>query len=272
MALSVLMSVYAREKPRYLFEALNSLARQQTQADEVVLVEDGPIPQELTDIIEAFRSSLNIRSVRLHKNLGLGAALNQGLKHCKHDLVARMDSDDISLPQRFAEQLKLFEQDAELDIVGTSAVEIDDAGNHGNFRHVPTSHQEILKNLWACPLIHPSIMFRRKRVMDIGGYAETLERRQDYELWFRCARSGFRFANLPEATLLYRFSSFDLRKQTVHAAWQQGLIGFKGAHTLGMPLWKQLACFFPFLRSLCPSPINAALYRFGRRWRMKAPL
>src|SRR5690606_40315887 len=93
------------ERPEFLRIALESLAGQTLKADEVVLVEDGPIPDTLLAVIESFRETLSIVSVKLPSNVGLAAALNAGLAHCSHELVARMDSDEISLPQRFEKQI-----------------------------------------------------------------------------------------------------------------------------------------------------------------------
>ena len=94
---SVLMSVYHKDDPTYLDTALNSLTEQTAVPDEIVLVKDGPVSQQLEEVIDAFHKKFcNLKIVALEKNSGLGNALNQGLKHCSHELVARMDSDDIS--------------------------------------------------------------------------------------------------------------------------------------------------------------------------------
>ena len=101
MKFSVLMSVYQRESPEFLRQSLDSLAAQTIQADEVVIVKDGPVGAEIAAVIDSHSRKLPIVTLQLEKNAGLGPALNAGLSRCAGDLVARMDSDDICLPDRF---------------------------------------------------------------------------------------------------------------------------------------------------------------------------
>ncbi|MCS2794563.1 glycosyltransferase [Bacteroides faecis] len=116
---SVLMSVYAREQSTYLEEALRSVFEQTVPPSEVVLVKDGPLTTELETVIASFAERYkSLKIVALAKNMGLGNALNVGLSACTYRLVARMDSDDLSLPNRFETQLKAFEKDLEVSVVG----------------------------------------------------------------------------------------------------------------------------------------------------------
>lgn len=273
MNLSVLMSVYKNESARYLAEALQSLADQTLKADEVVLVEDGPIGDDLLAVIESLRSELNIKSVKLPQNMGLAYALNEGLKRCSYEFVARMDSDDAALPIRFEKQLAAFCHDTTLDIVGSFVREFDSLGHVGGLRTMPEQHDHILENLWACPLIHPTVMFRHEKIKLVGNYNITLKRRQDYELWFRCAAKGLRFANIAEPLLLYRFDHNTHKKQPIHLAWQQALVGYGGVKLLEMAWWKRFACFVPFVRSLFPSWIQHSVYQYLKKYdpRNKAP-
>ena len=105
---SVLLSIYYKEKPQYLKEALNSVFKQTVQSQEIVLVKDGPLTDELDEIINNYVSQYpNLKVISLPQNQGLGKALNEGLKHCRYDIVARMDTDDISKPDRFEKQIKI---------------------------------------------------------------------------------------------------------------------------------------------------------------------
>lgn len=263
---SVLMAVYGGESAVYLARSLESLCAQTHRCSELVLVEDGPLPEALSGTIDAFRDRLPIVSVRLSSNAGLAEALNEGLKHCRCNLVARMDGDDICLPERFEIQVKAFEDDPSLSIVGGFAIEIDEFDVRGRLRRMPISHEQILDKLWACPLIHPTVMFRREALLRLGGYDASLKRRQDYELWFRCAANGLRFHNCNQPLLLYRFSPEALRKQPVGLAFQQARVGYRGAARLGMPLWKRLACFGPLARSLLPTRMQYMAYRLLGRF------
>lgn len=263
--ISVLMSIYEHEQPDLLDKCLRSLVEQEVGPDEVVIVWDGPIPQRLQAVVETYRATLNIVDVKLERNGGLGAALNAGLANCRHDLIARMDSDDTALPRRFALQLQAFRNHPDLDIISGYAVEVDAAGIAGQTRMVPADHDDIIKALWANPIIHPAVMFRRSSILSVGSYDPALRRRQDYELWFRCAAAGLKFANIPEPIISYRFTSETHKRQSRKGAWQQGMIGFNGSRSIGLPLWKQVACFAPFVRSLLPTAMQHQVYRFMQK-------
>ena len=110
MNFSVLLSIYSKEDPNFLTQSLNSVFNQSVNPSEVIVVEDGPLTPELYSVLSEFEiCHQNLRRVKLPKNSGLGNALNEGLKYCTYDLVARMDTDDIALPDRFEKQLKVFE-------------------------------------------------------------------------------------------------------------------------------------------------------------------
>lgn len=266
MGLSVLISLFEKERPGFLYDSLKSLTRQTRVADEVVVVWDGPLPADLVSVMDEFRGDLNIRDVRLSTNQGLGAALNAGLLQCRYDLVARLDADDVALPDRFALQMIAFEQDQTLDLLGGYAVEIDQDGTRGHTRTVPATHDEIISSLWANPMIHPAVMFKRERILGVGSYDPSLRRRQDYDLWFRCAAAGLKFGNIAKPLIEYRFSEATHKRQSRSGVWQQGVIGFRGSRNIGLPLWKQLACFVPFTRSLLPSGLQHRAYRFMQKF------
>jgi glycosyltransferase involved in cell wall biosynthesis len=254
------MSVYEKETPRFLSQCLNSLIQQTYKPDEVVLVEDGPISDDLVGVIDSFREKLNIVSVCLSTNSGLAVALNEGLNYCKNDLVARMDTDDVALPERFQHQVDFLEDNSDVDIVGSFAQEIDENGSFTNLRKMPISHDAIYDNLFACPFIHPSVMFNKSSILSIGGYNEALVRRQDYDLWFRCAQAGMKFYNIPEFLLLYRFTEKTHSRQSTSLMLNQAMIGYCGVRSLSQPYWKSLACFIPLVRSMLPDRLSHVVY------------
>ena len=266
MKLSVLLSVYGSESPDYLKQCFNSFLEQKRAADEIVLVEDGPLTPELNHIINSFLPVLPIQQVKLDVNVGLGMALNTGLLVCNGEYVARMDTDDILLPERFMVQLKFMEQFPEIDLAGCYATEIDERKSIKGIRSMPTGHTDIVNSLWTNPFIHPSVIFKRKKLLSVGSYNTKLRRRQDYELWFRCAKNGFKFANIPQSLIYYRFTEVTHKKQTIGLAWEQALIGLNGTAALKMPVWKRLACFIPFVRSLLPVNLQNWLYSALKRF------
>lgn len=264
MEFSVLMSVHAGENPIYLNDSLCSIWENQTcKPTQIVLVKDGPLGKELASIVSAWkeRISNSFTVIELNKNVGLGAALNVGLKACKCELVARMDSDDLADPDRFRKQLSYFSDHPEADIVGSFVREMSYSGDLLGIRTAPITHEDILSCLWASPMVHPSIMMRRSRVLATGSYDPRYRRRQDYELWFRCAERGLRFYNLAEPLLFYRFGRDTHRKQPPKLAWEQAIIGYQGAKRLGMPLSRRFACFLPFIRSLLPTALQHTVYK-----------
>lgn len=263
---SVLMATYGRDDAGHLEQALVSLTGQSLRASEVVLVEDGPIEGRAQAVIERYRAALNIQSVVMPRNVGLAAALNAGLQRCRHELVVRFDSDDVALPERFARQISALDADPAVDIMGSFAREMDSAGMPGRIRSMPVSHRDILAKLWACPLIHPTVAYRRSHILAIGGYRTNLRRSEDYDLWFRCAKAGMRFANLPEALILHRFDETSHLRHAFRDALERALSGYRGASLLGMPLWKRLACFVPLMRAVLPTPLRHPAYRLLSRF------
>ncbi len=204
MRLSVLMSVYKAENPAYLRIALESLADQTVRADEVVLVEDGPLTDGLHEVIAEFRDALNIRSVRLAQNVGLARALNAGLAHCSHELVARMDSDDISLPQRFQKQLAFMQAHPEIAASSAALDEFDETGRVFSSRVLPLTHEELVEFARRrSPLSHAVAIFRKSVVLSVGGYP-LFKRSQDVALWSLLLVKGHKLANLPDTLFKVR--------------------------------------------------------------------
>lgn len=203
MSLSVLMSVYFKEKPEYLAACLQSLDEQTLKADEVVLVQDGPISSDLKAVMERFRESLNIVSVPLDKNVGLACALNEGLKSCSYDLVARMDTDDIAVPNRFAKQVAFMY--AYPDIAASSGFieEFNDAGDVLSQRALPLEHDALVKFAKKrSPLSHSAVIFRKKAVLSVGGYPKLYP--EDYFLWVKLIQAGYKIANVADVLVKMR--------------------------------------------------------------------
>lgn len=195
---SVLMSLYIKEKPEYLDVAIKSMIMQTLKPDEIVIVKDGPITKELQDVldkyIEEYPNLFNI--IGYEENKGLGYALNFGLEYCKNELVARMDTDDISKPSRCEEQINLFKKYPETDIIGGDISEfIDFENNIVSYRRVPKSDKEIKEYLKTrCPLNHVTVMFKKSSVIKSGGYIELFWN-EDYYLWIRMVEKSCTMAN-----------------------------------------------------------------------------
>lgn len=207
MNFSVLMSVYAKEKPEYLDLSLNSLVTQTLMPKEIVIVKDGVLPSELDEVIHKYVQKYPdlFKIVALKINQGLGNALNIGLQYCDYELVARMDSDDISLPNRFEKQIYYLHKNPEISVLGAYIDEFEnEPTNITSVRKVPISHDEIFKVAKRRnPLNHMTVVFRKEFVMAAGGYRHFLWN-EDYYLWVRMLNKGYKFANLPESLVLVR--------------------------------------------------------------------
>lgn len=208
MKFSVLMSLYFKERPEYLRQSLDSIFRQTLAVDEVILVEDGPVTPELEAVIREFQELyLELKVVPLPINGGLGNALNEGLKHCSYELVARMDTDDIAAIDRFEKQVSFMSNNPDIDICGSWLQEFEgDISNKKAIKKVPATHEEISEYAKSRnPLNHPSVMFRKKAVIDAGGY-KPFPLFEDYYLWARMMVNGCKFANIPECLVNFRVS------------------------------------------------------------------
>lgn len=201
--LSVLMSVYVNESPLSLEECLLSLSAQTFQASEVVLVEDGYISPPLREIIERFREPLNIVSVLLRENVGLACALNEGLKHCGHDLVARMDTDDIAMPDRFVKQVAFMLANSDIAASSGFIDEFNEVGEVLSQRALPLGHDALVTFAKKrSPLSHSAVIFRKQAVIAVGGYPEVYP--EDYLLWVRLIQFDFKIANMPDVLVRMR--------------------------------------------------------------------
>lgn len=202
---AVLMSCYAKDLPEWLSLALESMAAQTLRPTEVVLVFDGPLTEGLVAAVDAFDAAhpgLLVR-VPLERNVGLGPALNAGLARCSCDVVARMDADDFSRPARLERQLaKLAEG---YDMVGCNATEFSgDIDSPNSERVMPETHDEIIRFAKRrAPFVHPAFVVRRSSLEAVGGY-RSVPYAEDFDLFIRLLRAGFRGYNLQEPLVAVR--------------------------------------------------------------------
>ena len=208
MNFSVLISVYYKEKPEYLKDAINSIFNQTLRPNEVILVEDGKLTDELYNTIKKLQEKYNeIKTVCLKENQGLGPALNEGLKYCSYDIVARMDSDDICMPDRFKIQIDFMEKHPDIDIISGWIDEF--YGYKENIistRKTPETHDEIVKfGKSRNPINHPAAMFKKNVVCNIGGY-KAIPLLEDYDLWVRAILNGSHLYNIQQSLLWFRLS------------------------------------------------------------------
>ena len=206
---SLLMSVYKKEQPEYLSICFDSIYKQTILPTEIILVEDGPLTPQLYRTIEQEQKRFPcLKRIKLSENQGLGIALNLGLKTCHYDIIARMDTDDICLPNRFEVQLDYFCSHPDIDVLGAWIIEFDhEASNHIGVRKIPEKHTDIYKfGKKRNPMNHPVVMFRKQAVLAVGGY-QPCYLFEDYFLWCRMLINNYHFHNLQQPLLLFRRSS-----------------------------------------------------------------
>ena len=201
------MSVYRNDKPEDFRLAVESISEKQTVApDEVLIVVDGPVPEPLHHAIEEHSNRIRyIKVLWQAENKGLGTALRVGVENASNEIIARMDSDDIAMPDRFEKQLNMMCGNPDLSMVGGYITEF--IGNPENIvgqRTVPSSDSEIRKYMKSrCPFNHVTVMFKKSDVLKAGNYQDWLWN-EDYYLWIRMMMTGCRFANIPEPSVNVR--------------------------------------------------------------------
>ena len=202
---SVLMSVYDKEDPAYLKEAIESVLDQTLKANEIVIIKDGILNEGLKKVLEGYEERNLITTIQLKENVGLGKALSIGIEECSYELIARMDSDDICEPHRFEKQLRYMEEHPETAVCGGQIAEfVDYKEAVVGKRIVPIGHEEIARYARRRnPMNHVTTMFRKKAVEEAGNYRSLLYF-EDYELWLRMISKGYEFHNLNEVLVYAR--------------------------------------------------------------------
>lgn len=245
MKLSVIMSIYKSDVPELLRMALDSLLQQTLLPSEIVIVGDGPVPAALELEVESLK--LRVESEMLpievtylpqEQNRGLGEAMRIAVENAKHDYVARMDSDDICLPDRFEKQMKCFEEDPELSLVGGMITEFD--GEPENIiakRVLPLDDVGIKKMMRGrCAVNHVTVIFKKADLLRSGNY-QPYWLQEDQYLWARMMEHGCKFRNIPDVVVnvrsgkdqIARRSGWRFYKSVVRVFWymyRHGLISF----------------------------------------------
>lgn len=269
--LSVLMSIYHKEKPEYFDQAMDSIWGHQTvKPDQVVLVEDGPLTTELYDVIKNWKVKLGevLDIISLEKNLGTGGAKSIGLEKCKGDYIAVMDTDDISNPERFEKQIKFLEKNTDIDAVGCFLEEINEKNEIIKDSVIyPLTHDELRKFFSKRdPIAHPTTMFKR-RFFDKGvKYLPSLVMAEDTLLWYQGFLNNCKLANIDYIGLRFRRSS-DFYKR--RANWKKtiGLLKFRLFHInrdLNYGIKADIYAIAYFFMSISPSFVKKLLYKLFR--------
>ena len=234
---SVLMSVYKKENPVYFKQAINSVINQTLKPSQIVIVCDGTLTKELYDVINYFQEAYPhlFEIIKYSENKGLGKALNIGLKKCKYDYVARMDTDDISREDRFEKQFAYLLQNDDIAILGSNIAEFDSDINHINsYRIVPSNPAEIEKFAHKRnPFNHMTVILKKEAVINVGSYMD-MPLAEDYYLWARMLNKGYKGANINDNlvyartgdNMIARRSGLQYAKNIYHLRYTLYKIGF----------------------------------------------
>ena len=265
------MSIYHKEKAEYFNKAMQSIWDEQTiKPNEIVLVQDGKLTEELYSSIKYWQEKLGntFKTIPLEKNVGLGDALNTGLKECSYELIARMDTDDISTPQRFEKQIDFLEKNKNIDVVGTYIREIDENENVvKELVKFPLTHEE-LKTFFSKrdPLAHPTTMFRKSYFEKAGSYRSDLHLAEDTLLWYYGFINDCKFANIDYIGLNFRRTT-DFYKRRGDIKKSIGLLKYRLLNInrkLNYGIKADLYAIAYFMISISPSFIKKLVYKILR--------
>ena len=205
---SALMTTYAGETAKNLQASLDSLKSQTRPPEQIVLVIDGPIDPAQQKVITNFSGEVRdsqVTIIDLPHNGGLARALNHGLKACKGDYIMRMDSDDLALHDRLMIEKSFLDSHPDIDLVASWSSEFIDEAVDLRLKTSPTEHNAIVEALkWRNVIAHPTILVRKTKLEDIGGYHETVGLLEDYDLYVRLILSGAKFHIIPKILLRVR--------------------------------------------------------------------
>lgn len=203
---SVIMSIYKNDNPEYLQVALDSIIHQTQVPDEIVLIADGPVPQSLIDVVDKTKARFaDLHAYYQDKNRGLGGALRIAVEKAQYDYLARMDSDDISLPDRFEKQMKCFEEDRELAVVGGMITEFVDSPKHVVSKRILPLDDSGIKGFMQsrCGVNHVTVVMKKSELLRAGNYQQDFKQ-EDYFLWARMIEAGCKFRNIPDIVVNVR--------------------------------------------------------------------
>jgi len=266
MQFSVLLSVYVKEDEHYFDQALESITNQTLMPNEILIVEDGALTPGLQKVIEKYQSKYPkiIQTLKLKTNAGLGLALNAGIKACKYDYIARMDTDDIATPERFEKQMAFISQHPEVDVIGSNITEYDETmKNVLSIREVPQHEDEIYHYLkHRNPFNHMSVIYKKQAILSNGNYEDCLYF-EDYYLWCKLAASKSSFYNIPESLVKVRAGDALFNRRG-------GLHYIKHIYTFERKIYKlKVIDLFDFITnvakrvsvSIAPNKVRALIYK-----------
>lgn len=273
MTFTILQSVYKNDKPQFLSECFESLARQTIPAKKIILVKDGNIPFELENIIKNWQTKLPITVVGYEENQGLAHALNYGLDFVDTEYVARMDSDDYCFPNRFEELLKFFNNNNNAVICGTAISEFYIKSNGEEIRKIRLFPKEVNKKseclYRGTPLGHPTVMMKTELLKQFK-YSESTSMNEDIDLWFRILDAGYTIYNIETPLLNFRVTDGTFARRSIKKAFAEYKIYNKYLKKFFGFSFKRVYPVARFITRFLPFKLNKKLYFSNLRMKILA--
>ncbi|MGR5488053.1 glycosyltransferase [Vibrio alfacsensis] len=267
--IGVIMSVYKSDKAEFIKLSLDSMLHQDNVNVNIYLHIDGPVSSSINLLVDEYEKLSNVNVTRHEQNLGLATRLNQSVEQAladNVDFIARMDADDISFSDRFYHQVKYFELNPDVSVLGTSVIEINSLGEEIFYKSMVTDHKTLSENIIKkCPFNHPTVMFRTTIFEEGFRYKEKLINTQDYYLWVDLLANGKRFGNINEPLLYFRIDeSFHSRRGFDKALndCRSRLYAFKKLNNMSCS--NLLHVVKLFLLRVAPKPIKLLAYKYFR--------
>lgn len=269
--LVVIMSVYKNDKLRFLKESVQSILNQTFIQFDYYLVFDGSVDPGIYSYVTSINDE-RVRLFLLEKNGGLAIALNYLLaiilKNPEYKIIARMDADDVSLPERFEKQYKFLSENLDVACVGCWYQEIDESGRHLSDRKLPSGHEALRRRYYTkAPFAHPSIMYRRGLIEKAGFYPVDTVLMEDNALWGKALKGGLKFANIPEFLFKFRIDrDFYKRRSGFRYGWSYIRTKFKVNNALDTPLYGYLIPLVRGFLMMLPVFFLKTLYHLHRKY------
>ncbi|UFN69821.1 glycosyltransferase [Vibrio alginolyticus] len=264
---SVLCSLYHKEQPSYLEQCFESLEWQTLEANEIVVVHDGPLTPALYQVLEKWGKKLPLKQVKLEKNVGLGEALNKGLEACSYDLVARVDTDDINHIDRFEKQVAYMDSNIDVFAASSDINEFEtDPNEPSRVKKVPHSDSVLEYSLKRNPLNHMSTIFRKQAIVAVGNYQHHLYM-EDYYLWLRLQANGYKISNISEVLVSARVGNGMLERRRGWSYALSKLRMMRKMYNLKLAKGPKTAVYFSVraLSRLIPAHLLSKVYSYKLR-------
>lgn len=259
MKISVVMSVFNAEK--YLARAIDSILEQTYSDFELIIINDNSTDAS-GQILKCYeQKDSRIIVLENEENIGLTKSLNKGLAVAKGEYIARMDADDISVPNRFEKQVLFLDSNPDYTFVSCIGRYIDENGKLEQLRPFPETNEEIYAMMPKVDAVmHPGVMFRRDDVAQIGNYCEDFRVVQDYDLWFRGMAAGYKFYNIQEPLVLFRRNeTYNTRKSKAYRLVDYR-VRKKGYQINGLALHKRVYLLVPLILAFIPPRVMDKLF------------